>query len=453
MLLWFLFLGISGTVQIVQTPKVLLALNPCYAWHVMMQAGPTVVFLLAAVVLAITGVEALYADMGHFGRRAIARAWNFIVLPCLVLNYLGQAGIALKHPEASKTGMLFFLQVPHGIATIALIILATLATVIASQALISGVFSLTAQARDLGCIPRFLVKHTNRFERGQVYLPSINWILAAACLRLVMTFRSSSNLAAAYGLAVIGTMLITSTAFSFIITKVWHRPVWMGTGVLLLLLSIELPFFFSSLTKLIQGGFFPLSVALCITAIMLTWHKGKALIHQKMHLEKYSLEILIANMASEKTFRIPGTQVIINSNSEPYYAAAHACEWMRRGGALRQQVILMSLVGTPDSSLPLEKSIEVHELAPSLWHVISLYGYMQEVHIPNIMKLAVSQIASSILPEEAFYLLPRETIIGYTGKEMALWQRSLFGWLSRNVSYAPDYFFIPYSQIIEFTWI
>src|SRR6201987_167004 len=278
MLLWFATLGLGGLVQILQAPEVLAALNPMHALGSLAHGGLRAAFLLGGVVLAVTGVEALYADMGHFGRPAVSRAWHCIVLPSLMLNYLGLAAIAIRHPGTAREGTLFFQMVPQGIPTLLLVVLATLATIIASQALISGVFSLTAQARDLGLLPRFLVQHTSKDQRGQVYLPVINWHLAVACLLLVIAFRSSANLAAAYGLAVTGTMVITSIAFGLVIVRVWRHPPWVGWGVTAVLLCLELPFFLSCLVKFAEGGWFPIAIACILMAVMLTWHKGRALI-------------------------------------------------------------------------------------------------------------------------------------------------------------------------------
>ncbi len=452
MFLWFLTLGILGIIQIIHAPAVLQALNPYYAWKIIHQAGMTTLFLLSSVVLAITGVEALYADMGHFGRHTIARAWNFVVLPCLMLNYLGQAAFAWTHPTLWKNNI-FFQLVPHGFLTVALVFLATVATIIASQALIAGVFSITAQARDLGCLPRFLVIHTNRLQRGQVYLPTINWILAAVCLLLVFIFRSSTNLAAAYGLAVIGTMLITSIAFSVVIVRVWNYPFWTGAGTAIILLSIELPFFLSSLTKFAHGGCFPLLVAAVLTAIMITWHRGRVLIRKKMLSSPCSLEELSRAMNSPKVHTLPGTDVIVNFNHDPRYAVAHAFEWIRLNASLRQHVVLLTPVGTAESYVSLEERLEVISVSPSLWHITFYYGYMQEINLPEILRLAEPQLSISITDKETFFLLPREMIIQYTNRKMMRWQQSLFAWLSRNMSYAPDYFFIPYTQIIDFTWI
>jgi KUP system potassium uptake protein len=291
MLLWFVTLGVSGLVQIVQAPEVVAALNPIYALRAVAHGGLQTAFLLGGVILAVTGVEALYADMGHFGRPAISRAWHWIVLPSLILNYLGLASVGIRNPGVSSG--LFFRLVPPGIATLPLVVLATLATIIASQALISGVFSLTAQARDLGLLPRFRVCHTSRAQHGQVYLPVMNWYLAAACLLLVVSFRSSDNLAAAYGLAVTATMVITSIAFGLVLVRVWHQPTWVGGSVTAVLLCLELPFFLSSLLKFANGGWFPLAIAGAMMALMLTWHKGRALIRNQMLATPCSKQALV----------------------------------------------------------------------------------------------------------------------------------------------------------------
>ena len=351
MLFWFITLGLGGLVQILQTPEVLAALDPRRALGAIVHGGLRTAFLLGAVVLAVTGVEALYADMGHFGRLTISRAWYYIVLPSLILNYLGLAAIAIRHPDATREGSLFFHMVPQGIATLLLVLLATLATIIASQALISGVFSLTAQARDLGLLPRFLVCHTSSAQRGQVYLPVINWHLAAACLLLVIAFRSSGNLAAAYGLAVTATMVITSIAFGLVVVRVWHQPPWVGGCVTAALLSLELPFLLSSLVKFVEGGWFPIAIASALMAVMLTWHKGRALIRAQMLSTPCYTQALEAALSSGRVPRVPGICVIITSNPEPRYAIARCFEWMRRCGCLREKVVLLSLVGTAQSHI------------------------------------------------------------------------------------------------------
>src|ERR1700758_3856834 len=453
MLFWFGTLVLGGLVQILQTPEVLAALDPRHAFAAVAHGGLRSAFLLGAVVLAVTGVEALYADMGHFGHLTIARAWSYIVLPSLVLNYLGLGAIAIRDPGATREASLFFHMVPQGITTLLLVLLATLATIIASQALISGAFSLTAQARDLGLLPRFLVCHTSSAQRGQVYLPVINWHLAAACLLLVISFRSSGNLAAAYGLAVTATMVITSIAFGLVVVRVWRQPPWVGGGVTAILLCLELPFFLSSLVKFVDGGWFPIAIACALMALMLTWHKGRALIRAQMLSTPCSTKALQAELSSTRIPRVPGTCVIITSNPEPRYAIARCFEWMRRSGCLSEKVILLSLVGTAESHLNMEERLEVTPLAPSLWHVISYHGYMQGSDAPKILMEASKRMGCVLDNNDTFFVLPREMIVEYTGKEMPVWQRKLFGALSRNMSYAPDYFFIPCTQIVGFNWM
>jgi KUP system potassium uptake protein len=453
MLFWFVTLAVGGLMQILQAPEVFAALDPRRALGAIVHGGPRTVFVLAGVVLAVTGVEALYADMGHFGRQAVSRAWHCIVLPSLILNYLGLAAIAIRHHGASREGSLFFQMVPQGIATLLLVLLATLATIIASQALISGVFSLTAQARDLGLLPRFLVQHTSRSHRGQVYLPVINWHLAVACLLLVIAFRSSTNLAAAYGLAVTGTMVITSIAFGLVVVRVWRHPPLIGWSVTAVLLCLELPFFLSSLVKFADGGWFPIAIACILMAVMLTWHKGRALIRAEMLSNPCSTKALEAELSSARIPRVPGTCVIITSNPDPRYAIARCFEWMRRSGCLREKVILLSLVGTAGSHINIEERLEVTPLAPSLWHVISYHGYMQVSDAPKILLEASKRMGCALDNNDTFFVLPREMIVEYAGKEMPVWQRKLFGALSRNMSYAPDYFFIPCTQIVGFNWM
>ncbi len=453
MLLWFIVIGGMGLWWVIKHPAVFAAFNPMYALEAVRHDGWRALMLMGAVVLAVTGVEALYADMGHFSRQAISLAWHVVALPALLLNYLGQAALAITNPAAFETSNPFFLMVPSGWPTIALVALATVATVIASQALISGVFSLTAQAQELNYLPKFLVLHTSRQERGQVYVPTTNWFLAFACILLVLTFRSSANLAAAYGLAVVGTMVITTCSLALVTRRCWKWPLWQTAGLTTLLLAIELPFLISCLTKLPEGGYFPVLIAGLLFTVMLTWHHGRAIILEHIR-SKPSSEQDLAKVLEEREFA-PGQLVFITSNKHARYATARAFEMLRRGSVLRQQVILMSLVNAMESNVDMPRSIEVTEISPKLWHVVALHGYMQEPHAPEILARANEISGGKILANspETFYVLGRELIVEYSGYRMARWRRSLFGLLSRNVSYAPDYFYIPYSQINEFTWM
>ena len=455
MLLWFIVIGAMGLYWVVKTPAVLAAFNPYYAIEAVRYDGWRALMLMGAVVLAVTGVEALYADMGHFSRQAISLAWHTVALPALLLNYLGQAALAVHRPEFFETNNPFFLMVPSGWPTIALVTLATVATIIASQALISGVFSLTAQAQELNYLPKFLVLHTSRQERGQVYVPTTNWFLAAACILLVLTFRSSNALAAAYGLAVVGTMVITTVSLALVTHRRWRWPLCQTIGLTVILLSIELPFLVSCLTKFPEGGYFPVLVAAWLFTVMLTWHHGRAIILQQMKAKKVTEADLAAVLEEKKDSFPEGQVVFITSNHHSGYAVARAFELLRRGGTLRQQVVLMSLVNAMESNVDMPRSVEVREISPSLWHVVAQHGYMQEPHAIEVLTRAREISGGKILPNshDTFYILGRELIVEYSGHRMARWRRGLFGFLSRNVSYAPDYFYIPHSQINEFTWM
>ncbi len=458
MLLWFVAIGGIGLYWVGHDPIVLKAFNPVYGLALIHEAGFKALALMGCVVLAVTGVEALYADMGHFSRRSISLAWHAVALPALVLNYLGQASCALSNSALfdSATQRIhnpFFHMVPNGWPTLLLVILATLATVIASQALISGVFSLTAQAQELNFFPKLLVMHTSREERGQVYVPTTNWVLGAACILLVLTFRSSDNLANAYGLAVVGTMVITTISLALVTSRCWQWPLWRSTLLTALLLAIEIPFLVSCLTKFPEGGYFPVLVAAGLFAIMLTWHKGRAIILEHMMAKPCTTADLVAELDQQSP--VGGQLIFITSKRNPKFAVARAFEMRRHGGNLRNQVIIMSLVNTMKANVDITKSVKVEELSPRLWHVVAEYGYMQEPYAVNILTQAREISGGKILANspETFFVLGRELIVEYTGHRMVRWRRGLFGFLSRNVSYAPDYFYIPHSQITEFTWM
>jgi KUP system potassium uptake protein len=331
--------------------------------------------------------------------------------------------------------------------------LATVATVVASQALISGVFSLTAQAQELNFIPKFLIMHTSREERGQVYVPSTNWLLGLTCILLVLTFRSSDNLAAAYGLAVVGTMVITTISLFLVMRRCWHWPFSRALAIMIVLLVIEVPFLLSCLTKFPNGGYFPVVVACLLLAVMLTWHRGRAIILNHMRSSRGSVLELASVLDQEPGCH--GQMVFITSNRQPRYAAARAFEMLRRGGTLRGQVVLLSLVNAMESDVDMPRCVEVHRISDKLWHVVAMHGYMQEPHAPEIMarahELSKGEIAE--VGSETFFVLGRELIVEYIGNRLARWRRALFGFLSRNVSYAPDYFYIPHEQIVEFTWM
>lgn len=453
MLVWFLVIGVLGLVWVVQCPRVLAAFNPWHALQTLAHGGWSSLFLMGGVVLAVTGVEALYADMGHFSRRSISLAWHAVALPALMLNYLGQAALAVKSPEAFARGTPFFTLAPQGWPTMVLVGLATIATVIASQALISGVFSLTAQARDLRIFPRLHIIHTSRDERGQVFVPLANLLLAVACILLVVTFRSSSNMASAYGLAVVGTMVITTLALGLVAEKCWNWPRWRVACIVIFLLLIEGAFLLSSLTKLADGGWYPLVVAGGLLVVMLTWHRGRAIISEHVSAGNCSWDELAKRLP--KPGALPGQLVLVTMKDAPDHAMGRLQEMARQGIAMREQIIVFSLVSVGQSHVNIRDSVRVKSHGPGFWHVFAQYGYMQEPHAPHILGRA-SEISGGAIRStdgNTFFVLPRELITEYVGSRFARWRRVLFGILSRSQSYAPDYFHIPHTQLIEFTWM
>ncbi|HVE15302.1 MAG TPA: KUP/HAK/KT family potassium transporter, partial [Chthoniobacterales bacterium] len=453
MLAWFLTIGVIGFVWVSQCWQVLEAFNPLRAIETVHRCGWSALFLMGGVVLAVTGVEALYADMGHFSRQSISLAWHAVALPALLLNYLGQAALFIKAPHAFAQGTPFFQMVPSGGLTLALVGLATAATVIASQALISGVFSLTAQARDLNFLPRVHIIHTSRDERGQVYVPIANLLLAIACVLLVVTFRTSANMAAAYGLAVIGTMLITTIAIGMVAWKYWKVPRWSIVALIALLFTFESAFLISSLTKIGQGGWYPLMVAGALLVVMLTWHRGRAIIEERVQEGNCPLDDLVKQLPEERS--LPGQLVLITMRRDPSRAIARMQEMIRQGVAPREQIVILSLITVVQGSVDIAESIEAKELAPRIWQVFSQHGYMQEPHAPLILERAARISNGGVRAESGntFFVLPRELIVEYVGNRFERWRRVLFGVLSRNQSYAPDYFHIPHTQLIEFTWM
>jgi len=453
MLVWFAAIGIIGLVWVVRCPEVLAAFDPRHAWEALQMSGGRAVFLMGGVVLAVTGVEALYADMGHFSRRTISLAWHVVALPALLLNYLGQAALAVRDPAAFAREVPFFEMVPAGGGAVALVVLATLATVIASQALISGVFSLTAQAQDLRFLPRVHTIHTSRDERGQVYVPLANWMLAIACILLVVIFRESENLAAAYGLAVVCTMVITTLAMGLVAHRCWRWPwvaVWAFVGVLV---ACEGLFLASCLVKFADGGYFPVMIGVGLLTIMLTWYRGRSIVSERVHAGSCSVDKLLGRIPRERT--LPGQLVMITLNRSPAHAVARLQEMLRQGVAPREQIIFLSLLNVMQSDVDMARSVEVHPHDRRVWHVIAEHGYMQEPRAVEILDRAAKITDGGIgaTSDETFFVLPRELIVEYTGSGFARWRRVLYGVLARNQSYAPDYFFIPHAQILEFTWM
>ncbi|MEX8983293.1 low affinity potassium transporter Kup, partial [Salmonella enterica] len=370
MLTWFLILAVLGLRSIIANPEVLHALNPVWAVRFFLEYKTVSFIALGAVVLSITGVEALYADMGHFGKFPIRLAWFTVVLPSLVLNYFGQGALLLKHPEAIKNP--FFLLAPDW-ALIPLLILAALATVIASQAVISGVFSLTRQAVRLGYLSPMRIIHTSEMESGQIYIPFVNWLLYFAVVVVIVSFEHSSNLAAAYGIAVTGTMVLTSILSTTVARKNWHWNKYFVALILIAFLCVDIPLFSANLDKLLSGGWLPLSLGLIMFTIMTTWKSERFRLLRRMHEHGNSLEAMIASLEKSPPVRVPGTAVYMSrALSVIPFALLHN---LKHNKVLHERVILLTLRTEDAPYVHNVRRVQIEQLSPTFWRVVASYGW------------------------------------------------------------------------------
>ena len=453
MLVWFLVLGAMGIFQIFRHPEVLMALNPIYGIRFLLASGFTVWPVIGAVVLVVTGSEALYADLGHFGRMPILNAWRWLVFPSLALNYLGQAALVAGNPgEAADTG-LFFMMLPSGEARVLLVMLATLATIIASQALISGVFSLASQAMDLGYLPRLHVRHTSATERGQIHIPVVNGILGLSCILLVLAFKSSEALAGAYGIAVTSAMAITSYGFVIMSRKRQGMALWKAALLLTGLMILDLPLAGACLTKLFDGGFVPLVLAAGVAIIMLTWRKGRDLVHASVGANAMTTEALGQLIARENILRIPGTTVFLARQGSSTMASARVLEQRKRLHALPEKIVLLFLDTDWESPLSEAEIRGIERREGNIWEIHATHGYMVEPDAPRILVLASQKSGGEFDAESSIFIFAQEIILTCQPGQLPRWQRMLFGFLSRNVLPGPNYLAIPPDRLVVFNWM
>ncbi|MCE0802828.1 low affinity potassium transporter Kup [Buttiauxella sp. S04-F03] len=443
MMLWFLVLAVLGARSIIDNPEVLHALNPAWAVHFFLEYKTVSFFALGAVVLSITGVEALYADMGHFGKLPIRIAWFSVVLPSLVLNYFGQGALLLKSPEAIKNP--FFLLAPDW-ALIPLMILATLATVIASQAVISGVFSLTRQAVRLGYLSPMRIIHTSEMESGQIYVPAINWLLYISVVIVIVSFEHSSNLAAAYGIAVTGTMVLTSILCCTVATKNWH---WNKIAVLLMgfaFLCIDIPLFSANVVKIFSGGWLPLCLALVMFIIMTTWKSERFRLLRRMHEHGNSLEAMIASLEKSPPVRVPGTAVYMSRalNVIPF-AMLHN---LKHNKVLHERVVLLTLRTEDAPYVHNVRRVSIEQLSPTFWRVVASYGWRETPNVEEVFHRCGLEGLSCRMMETSFFMSHESLIIGKRPWYLRL-RGKLFLALQRNALRAPDQFEIPPNRVIE----
>ncbi|MGB4063443.1 MAG: potassium transporter Kup [Azonexus sp.] len=443
MVLWFTVLALLGSHNIVAHPAILMAINPLYGIEFLLENKAMSLIAMGNVVLAVTGAEALYADMGHFGRKPISRAWFAFVLPALVLNYFGQGALILAEPEAAKNP--FFLSAPDW-ALIPLVALATLATVIASQAVISGAFSVTRQAMQLGFVPRMEVQHTSDKEQGQIYLPAVNWGLMVAVMILVLGFKSSNNLAAAYGIAVTGDMVITSILATVVVAKVWKWG-WVKAGLLFAcFLSVELVFLAANILKIPDGGWFPLLAGMAIFIVMMTWKRGRQLLAERVKGERLELSLFLDSLASSMPTRVAGTSVFLNADPKGVpHALLHN---LMHNKVLHERVVLLSVQFFDVPYVPDIDRVEVHQLKENFWSVVIHYGFMDDPNVPGALeRCAVFGLDFS--PLETSYFIGRETLIPRLGSEMAFWREKIFVAMFRNAGSATAFFKIPSNRVVE----
>jgi KUP system potassium uptake protein len=453
--LWFVCIAILGVRGILMEPAVLAALWPGHAVMLFVREGWTAFFVLAAVVLVVTGGEALYADMGHFGKRPIRVAWFAVVLPALVLNYFGQGALLLTDPGAAVNP--FYSLVPEW-GLIPMTIIATSAAVGASQALISGAFSLTQQAVQLGYSPRVTITHTSEKEQGQIYIPEVNWWLMVSCIGLMLAFKTPTALAATYGVAVCGTMTFTTVLFCAVARERWHWPRWKVWTLGGLFLTVDLAFFAANLDKVPHGGWFPLAVAAIVFTLMATWKRGRILLSRIMTDNSLPLDMFLNDVAKRIPQRVPGTAVFLTS----YHGGAPPVllHHVKHNKVLHQQVILLSIQTEDIPHVPEDEQLEFKDLGQKFYAVIGHFGFMESPDVPRLLQQCQAH-GVSIRPLETTYYLGRETLIATSDKlrdtsmdetprpRLATWRKKLFIIMSRNAQSATSFFNLPPNRVVE----
>jgi KUP system potassium uptake protein len=444
MLLWFVVLALLGVANIIHQPSVLAGLSPWYAAHFFSLNRGAGFLALGAVFLAVTGAEALYADMGHFGRGPIRLAWHWAVFPALVLNYLGQGALVLNTPSAVQHP---FFHLASDWALYPMVVLATVATIIASQAVISGAYSLTRQAILLGYCPRLMVEHTSEREIGQVYVPWINWGLYAAVVGLVLGFGSSSNLAAAYGIAVSGTMVVTTVLAYYVARRIWDWSWARAALVLGVLLLVDVSFFAANAVKIFEGGWFPLAVGFAVFTVLSTWKRGREILFQRLRPGAIALDPFIESITAHPPVRVPGTAVFLTAAQEGVpHALLHN---LNHNKVLHERVVLLTVRAEDIPHVPDAQRVEVSPLGHDFYRLNVHYGFKDEPDVPRALELAKAKGLEFNMMETSFFL-SRQTLVPTSQVAgMALWREKLFAAMSRNAASATAFFKIPTNRVVE----
>jgi KUP system potassium uptake protein len=442
-LIWFIAIAIPGVMWIAADPAILWAIYPYYGVYFLLHHGIIGLFTLGAVFLAVTGAEALYADLGHFGRGPIQVAWLGLVLPSLALNYLGQGALVLANPRAVANP--FFLMYPDW-ATIPMVVLATAATVIASQAVITGAYSLTSQAIQLGLLPRLLVRHTSAHQAGQIYMPRVNLLLLVGVLLLVALFRSSSALASAYGIAVTGTMVVTGMMAFIVIWRMWHWSPLAAAALMVPFLFIDLIFLSANLLKVVEGGWVPLALGGVVMLVMYTWRRGTRLLYEKTRRLETPLEDLVRILERKPPQRVPGTAVFLTS--DPKSAPTALLHSLKHYKVLHEKNVIISVETTHTPRIEASQRVRIEQVGATFMRVLLRFGYMESPNIPRALAIARKLGWHFDIMSTSFFL-SRRALRPATHSGMPQWQDRLFIWLARSANDATDYFQIPTDRVVE----
>jgi KUP system potassium uptake protein len=442
-LIWFVVLAIGGMIHLIDDPRVFLALNPALGVEFVLMHGIVGLAVMGLVFLVATGAEALYADLGHFGRKPIQFAWLAIVQPALIINYFGQGALLLAHPEAIENP---FYRLYPGWALIPMVVLATIATVIASQAVITGAFSFTRQAIQLGLMPRLEIRHTSESVAGQIYLPRVNQVLFVGVLLVTLTFRNSSNLAAAYGLSVTATMVIDSLMAFFVVWRCWGWPVWKVAALMVPLLLIEQAFLAANIMKIPEGGWMPLAIAGAISLMVLTWVRGSRSLAKATRKNEADLEWLVRKLDAKPAHRVPGTAVFLTG--DPTSAPTSLMHNLKHNRVLHERNIILTIKTEDIPRVPRHERIEIDKVADTFIRVIAHYGFMETPSVPKILDHCRRKDLNIDIAATSFFL-SRRSLKTTLKSEMPRWQELLFIWLAGRAEDATEYFRIPSDRVVE----
>ena len=448
MIFYFLCLAVLGSIHIVDHPQVLWnTFNPWNAVNFYIQQPVRAFVSMGAVVLAVTGAEALYSDMGHFGRKPIRVSWLYFVMPALLLNYMGQAAMLLAETPANAVQTVqnpFFYMAPDALR-LPLVILVTVATIIASQAVISGAFSVTQQAIQLGFVPRLRIAHTSESAAGQIYIPIVNWALLVMVILLVLFFQTSSNLAAAYGIAVTGAMLIDGVLITVVLLMMWKWPIWLSIPLLAVFFTVDLLYFSANLLKVPQGGWFPLVVAAIAFTLLTTWAKGRQLMIARLNEMSLPMKVFVKSAVPSAT-RVPGTAVFMTSSENGVPPAL--LHNLKHNKILHERVFLLTIKIEDVPYVKAEKRSSVQDFSHGFWRIVLRYGFMEEIDVPAALA-KIQECGPTCKPMDTSYFLSRQTLLTSARPAMAVWREKLFAWMMRNAETAMEFFKLPTNRVVE----